>query len=78
MKEMISKSNEDLAFFNARLDEVRMSGHERLRAKARMAQAEAIADAIAGLINLGRRLLKAPALKSPTSRPLRRPTTSAG
>jgi hypothetical protein len=73
MNRKISKPNENLAFFNARLDEVRMSGHERLRAKARLAQAEAVADAIVGLIGLGKRLLKAP-----FARPTRRPTTSTG
>ncbi len=73
MNRRISKTNESLAFFNARLDEVRMSGHERLRAKARLAQAEAVADAIFGLIGLGKRLLKAR-----FARPLRRPTTTAG
>jgi len=50
-----------------------MSGHERLRAKARMAQAEAIADAIFALIGLGKHLLK-----SMFVRPVRRTTTSAG
>jgi hypothetical protein len=73
MNAKISKTNESLAFFNARLDEVRMSGHERLQAKARMAQAEAIADAIAQMFGYGRRLLK-----SLVTRPARRPTTSAG
>ena len=73
MNEKISKTNENLAFFNARLDEVRMSGHERLRAKARMAQAEAIADAVFTFISLGKRLLN-----SLVARPMRRPTASAG
>ena len=73
MIENISKTNDNLAFFNARLNEIRMSGHERLRAKARLAQTEAIADAVFELIGLGRRLLK-----SLVARPVRRPTTSAG
>ena len=42
----VSKTNENLDFFNQRLDEIRMSDHERLKAKARFAQAEAIADAV--------------------------------
>lgn len=46
MKLEVSKTNEYLAFFNQRLDEIQMSGHERLKAKARFAQAEAIADAL--------------------------------
>ena len=72
MNENISKANDTLAFFNARLDEVRISGHERLRAKARFAQAEAVADAVFELIGHGKRLLKAL-----VARPLQRPTTSA-
>jgi hypothetical protein len=48
MNAKISKTNEEtLAFFNARLDEVRLSGYDRLRAKAQMARAEAFADAVA-------------------------------
>ena len=42
----VSKTNENLDFFNQRLDEIQMSGHERMKAKARFAQAEAIADAV--------------------------------
>ena len=73
MNAKISKTNESLAFFNTRLDEVRMSGHERLAAKARLAQTEAVADAAFQLIGHAKRLLK-----SLTARPLRRPSTSAG
>ena len=42
----ISKTNANLDFFNARLDEIRMSGHERLKAKAHLARGEAFADAV--------------------------------
>jgi hypothetical protein len=73
MNEKISKTNDRLEFFNARLDEVRMNGHERLKAKARMAQAEAFADAVGALFTMIKRALKAPA-----PRQYRRPTTSAG
>ena len=73
MNEKVSKTNESRAFFNARLDEIRMNGHERLKAKARMAQAEAFADAIGALFGLLKR-----AFKSPAPRAYRRPTTSAG
>ncbi len=45
MSAKISKTNDNLEFFNSRLDEIRMNGHERLKAKARVAQAEAFADA---------------------------------
>jgi len=72
MKLKISKANDGLEFFNSRLDEIRMNGHERLKAKARMAQAEAVADAIGAGIDLLKRALKALA-----PRPHRRPTTSA-
>ena len=73
MKVKISKTNETLAFFNDRLDHVRMSGTERLAAKARLAQSEAIADALFELAGMAKRLLKSLAF-----RPVRRPTTSAG
>ena len=73
MTRMISKTNETLAFFNDRLDQVRMSGHERLAAKARLAQSEAIADAVFAFIDYAKRQVK-----SVTARPLRRPTISAG
>jgi hypothetical protein len=58
MTEKISKTNDNLEFFNSRLDEIRLSGHERLKAKAHLARAEAFAEAvsavykaIAGLFN---------------------------
>ncbi len=70
MKKEISKTNEQEEFFNALLDEVRMSGHERLRAKANLARAEAFADAVAAGVNLVKRLIKSLVL-----RPYRRLTT---
>ena len=73
MNGKISKTNQSLAFFNARLDEIRMNGHERLAAKARLAQSEAVADAAFELIRHAKRLLK-----SLSARPQRRPSTSAG
>jgi hypothetical protein len=74
MNRKISKTNENLEFFNSLIDEIRINGHERLRAKARLAQGEAMADALVGLFGLGKRLLKALVYV----RPARRPTTSAG
>jgi hypothetical protein len=73
MKGQISKTNESLAFFNSRLDEIHMSSHDHLMARARMAQAEAIADAIRAGIDLIKRAVKALA-----PRPHRHPTISAG
>ncbi len=70
MKKEISKTNEQEELFNALLDEVRMSGHERLRAKANFARAEAFADAMAAGVNLVKRLIKSLVL-----RPYRRLTT---
>ncbi len=58
MNVKVSKTNQDLDFFNQRLDEIRMSGHERLKAKARFAQAEAVADAIVGAAQGVARLFK--------------------
>ncbi len=73
MNAKISKTNENLDFFSARLDEVQMSEYERLRAKASLARAEAVADAVVGFIGLGKRLLKTLVV-----RPFRRLMTSAG
>jgi hypothetical protein len=73
MSRKASRTNSSLEFLNARLDEVRMSNYERLRAKATLARTEAIADAAVRLINLVKRLLKPRAV-----RPARRPANSAG
>ena len=73
MNEKISKTNQREAFFDARLDEIRMSSYERLRAKASLARAEAFADVAAQIINLVKRLLKTLVI-----RPYRRLTTSIG
>ena len=73
MKDKISKGNENVEFFNGLIDEIRMNGHERLRAKARLAQGEAMATALVELYGFGKRLFSAL-----TARPARRPTASAG
>lgn len=73
MNGKISKANQSIEFFNARIDEIRINGHERLRAKARLAQGEAIAEILVESVGLGQRLLK-----WLFARPVRRPTTSAG
>lgn len=73
MNEKISKTNSDLDFMNARLDEVRMSSHARLGAKASLARIAAFAEAAAKIINLVKRLLKTLVV-----RPYRRLTTSVG
>lgn len=67
MKGKLSKTNQELDFLNARLDEVRMSGHERLRAKASLARAEAVAELLVAFASALKRLLKALVL-----RPIRR------
>ena len=41
-----AQTNRDLEYLFARLDDVRMSEHERLRAKASLAKAEAAIDTI--------------------------------
>ena len=60
----VSKTKEGLDFFNQRLDQIRMSGHERLKAKARFAQAEAIADAVFAVAQGIARLFKRLTAKS--------------
>ncbi len=59
MNVKIRKTNHNMDFLNARLDEVRMSSHERLRAKASLARSEAVAEAVVEIVNLVKRLLKA-------------------
>ena len=73
MNYKISKSNPRKAFFEAKIDELRINGHERMKAKARLAQAEAMADALAAIGGGIGRLLR-----SLVIRPLRRLTTSLG
>lgn len=58
MSENVSKTKQDLDFFNQRLDEIRMSGHERLKAKARLAQTEAIVDALVAVARAIARLYR--------------------
>ena len=71
-----SKPNADADFFNRRIDEIQMSGYERLKAKARLAQAEAIADAIAAAVHGIARLFSSAAAKP--GRPSGRSAPSAG
>lgn len=72
MENKLSKTNVDLGYFNSRLDEIRMNGHERLKAKAHLARAEAMAEFLAGAAGaIGRLFKDAPARPS-------RPATSAG
>ncbi len=73
MNDKISKTNQQEAFFNALLDEVQMNGTARIRAKASLAQADAFADAVVGLLDLVKRLLQSLVL-----RPYRRLTTTLG
>jgi hypothetical protein len=68
-----SKTNENLDFFYARLDETGMCSYERIRAKAQMARAEAFADTLVAIARGLRGLLKARVI-----RPLRRMTASFG
>jgi hypothetical protein len=72
MSTKISKSKSDLEFLYDRIDEIRMSSYERLRAKAALARADAFAEAAIGIINLFKRLLTAAAV-----RPVGHPTKLA-
>jgi len=72
MRKKHSKSNESLEFLNRRLDEVRMSDIDRLKAKAQLARAEAIADFFAAMVHGVGRMLKT------AGKPPRRPAASAG
>ena len=67
MNQQDSKTNRDLAFFNARIDELQFNSYERIRAKAQLARTEAVADAIVAIARGVHRLLK-----TLVFRPLRR------
>jgi hypothetical protein len=60
------RSIRSLESIYARLDEIRMSPADRLNARAALARADALADAILGAIDLAKRLLRTRALH-PTS-----------
>jgi hypothetical protein len=72
MTRKISKTN-DMTYLKARLDEVRMSGYDRIRAEAQLARAEAVADAVADLFAWVKRVLTT---RKPAN--FRRTSTSAG
>ncbi len=73
MNDKISKTKSEFDFLNARLDEILMSGHERIKAKAQLARAEAIADLFVAVAGGLKRLFKALVLK-----PFRRLTAAIG
>jgi hypothetical protein len=73
MNERRIKPNDNMDFLFARLDEVHMSRYERIRAKAQLARAEAVADAIFAIARGSKRLLKTLVL-----RPFRRMAASLG
>ena len=73
MNEKISKTNVDIEFFNTRLDEIRMSGHERIKAKAQLERAEAMAEMLSAACGAITR-----AFKSLTARTPRHTAPSAG
>ncbi len=58
MSRKISKSNANETLLNVRLDSILMSSHERLRARASLARAEAFADVTVEIVNLIKRLAK--------------------
>jgi len=73
VKDKISKSNASTAVIHARLDAMRISGYERLQAKAHLARAEAIAEALAQIGGSIARVARTLVI-----RPLRRLTASFG
>ena len=67
------RTDPNLEFLYARLDEIRMSGLERVRAKASLARADAIAGLMVDAANGARRLLCTLVVQ-----PIRRLATSIG
>ena len=72
MNAKVSKSNGEWELIEARLDEIGLSSHERLKAKAQLARAEAVADALAALAASVKR-----AVKHILDRPYHEPNASA-
>ena len=58
VKSKISKSNQSVTLMQARLDEVRMSGHRRLEAQAQLARAEAMVDFLSAIAAGAKRVLR--------------------
>jgi hypothetical protein len=56
MTAKLSKTNSGSAYLFSRLDEVNMSQYDRVRARAHLERAEAIADALADLFAWFKRL----------------------
>jgi hypothetical protein len=71
MSDKVSKSNGEWELIEARLDEVGLSSYERIKAKAQLARAEAVADALAALSATVKR-----AVKQVFERPYHHPNTS--
>jgi len=80
MKEKINNISQTAAFFDARLDEIRMGDCERLKAKAHLARAEAIVEVLATITDSIGRLLRALTrlLRVRIVRPFRRLTATLG
>lgn len=73
MSERHIKPNDNMDFVYLRLDQVHMSQSERIMARAQLARAQAVADAVFALVHGAKRLLKTLVL-----RPFRRLTASLG
>lgn len=73
MNKKVSKTNANPRDFSARLDQVRLSDHARLRAEANLARAEAMAELIARAAGAVKRLYRTALL-----RPIRRLTSALG
>jgi hypothetical protein len=71
MSNKVSKSNGEWELIEARLDTVGLSSYERIKAKAQLARAEAVADALAALSASVKR-----AVKHLFDRPYHQPNTS--
>ena len=71
MTSKVSKSNADWETINRRLAEVRLSGHQRLKAEAQLARAQAVADTLVVLSATVKR-----AVKQIFDRPYHQPNTS--
>lgn len=65
---MMHSTQSDLEFLYRRLDEVRMSDLERLRARAQVERAHAVAELFASAVSAIKRLFRRPAARPAVGR----------
>jgi hypothetical protein len=78
MEDLVSSPNDSDGYFSRRLDEIHLTDYERIKAKAHLARAEAMADFLFTALQALNRGLKPIGLGSAAPRPIRGPAPHAG